>query len=62
VKVLLDENLDHRLRKSLGFHEVSTVGYMGWNGLKNGRLLKAAKMKTLKFSSPEISRSAMSKT
>jgi hypothetical protein len=42
VKVLLDENLDHALRTLLGQHEVVTVTYMGWAGLKNGELLKAA--------------------
>jgi len=42
VKVLLDENLDHRLRRNLGSHEVFTASYMGWNGLKNGKLLQAA--------------------
>jgi hypothetical protein len=42
VKVLLDENLAHRLRKNLGTHEVSTVSYKGWAGLKNGELLRAA--------------------
>jgi hypothetical protein len=42
VRVLLDENLDHALRKLLGTHEVVTVTYMGWAGLKNGELLKAA--------------------
>jgi hypothetical protein len=42
VKVLLDENLDHALRTLLGQHEVLTVTYMGWAGLKNGELLKAA--------------------
>jgi hypothetical protein len=42
VKVLLDENLPHRLRHRLGSHEVYTVSYMGWAGLKNGELLKAA--------------------
>jgi hypothetical protein len=42
VKVLLDENLDHALRTLLGQHEVRTVTYMGWTGLKNGELLKAA--------------------
>jgi hypothetical protein len=36
VKVLLDENLDHRLRRHLGSHEVFTVSFKGWNGLKNG--------------------------
>jgi hypothetical protein len=42
VKVLLDENLAHRLRKNLGTHEVFTVGYKGWAGLKNGELLRTA--------------------
>jgi hypothetical protein len=42
VKVLLDENLDHRLRKHLGLHEVFTASYKGWDGFKNGKLLQAA--------------------
>ena len=42
MKVLLDENLDHALRKLLGEHEVATVTYMGWASLKNGELLDAA--------------------
>jgi hypothetical protein len=42
VKVLLDENLAHRLRRNLGLHEVSTVSYRGWAGLKNGELLRRA--------------------
>lgn len=42
MKVLLDENLAHRLRKNLGAHEVFTVTYKGWAGLKNGELLRTA--------------------
>jgi hypothetical protein len=42
VKVLLDENLDHGLRTLLGQHDVVTVTYMGWTGLKNGELLRIA--------------------
>jgi len=42
VKVWLDENLAHRLRKNLGAHEVFTVHYKGWAGLKNGELLRTA--------------------
>jgi hypothetical protein len=42
MKVLLDENLAHRLRNNLGVHEVFTVGYRGWAGLKNGELLRIA--------------------
>jgi hypothetical protein len=39
---LLDENLDHRLRKHLGSHEVFTASFMGWSGFQNGTLLQAA--------------------
>ena len=42
MKVLLDENLAHRLRKNLGAHDVFTVSYKRWAGLKNGELLRAA--------------------
>ena len=42
MRVLLDENLAHRLRKNLGAHEVLTVRYKGWAGLKNGELLRRA--------------------
>ena len=42
MKVLLDENLDHALRRLLGSHEVVTVAYMGWAGLKNGELIRTA--------------------
>ena len=42
MKVLLDENLDHRLRRELAPHEVFTASYKGWDGLKNGSLLRAA--------------------
>ena len=42
MKVLLDENLAHRLRTNLGSHEVFTVSYKGWAGLKNGELLRIA--------------------
>lgn len=42
MKVLLDENLPHRLRNYLGNHEVFTVTYQGWTGLKNGELLQTA--------------------
>lgn len=42
MKVLLDENLPHLLRNNLGDHDVFTVRYKGWAGLKNGELLKAA--------------------
>lgn len=42
MKVLLDEHLDHALRRLLAPHDVVTVAFMGWAGLKNGELLKAA--------------------
>lgn len=42
MKVLLDENLPHRLRNHLGPHDVFTVSYQGWSGLKNGELLQTA--------------------
>jgi hypothetical protein len=42
VKVLLDENLPHLLRNNLGDHDIFTVRYKGWAGLKNGELLKTA--------------------
>lgn len=42
MKVLLDENLPHRLRQALHPHEVFTVRYQGWSGLRNGELLRIA--------------------
>jgi predicted nuclease of predicted toxin-antitoxin system len=42
VKLLLDECLDWRLRRDLPGHEVKTVQEMGWDGVKNGRLLALA--------------------
>ena len=40
--MLLDECLDWRLRRELPGHEVRTVQEMGWDGIKNGRLLALA--------------------
>jgi hypothetical protein len=42
MKVLLDENLPHRLRPLIKGHDVYTVGYLGWSGTVNGALLKRA--------------------
>ena len=42
MKVLLDENLPHRLRLALPGHEVATAVYMGWAGIQNGALLGLA--------------------
>ena len=40
MKILLDENLPKRLKEILSDHKVFTVRDMGWNGIKNGELLK----------------------
>lgn len=42
MKVLLDENIDIRLRFAFAntAHQVITTEYMGWKGIKNGELLK----------------------
>jgi hypothetical protein len=42
MKILLDECVVQDFRKRLKGHQVFTVGFMGWSGLKNGRLLAAA--------------------
>lgn len=42
MRVLLDENMPHTLRRFLRQHDAFTAAYMGWSGLKNGRLLDAA--------------------
>jgi predicted nuclease of predicted toxin-antitoxin system len=42
VNILLDENLDWRLRRDLPGHTVESVPLIGWAGLKNGALLTAA--------------------
>lgn len=42
MKLLLDENLPHKLRQYLPGHEVFTVAYMGWGGIRNGELLNRA--------------------
>jgi hypothetical protein len=42
LKVLLDEDLPHVIRHHLPMHEVFTVRYVGWSGLRNGKLLQAA--------------------
>src|SRR5438045_99000 len=40
MKLLLDENLPERLKKDFPEHEIYTVRDKGWNGKKNGVLLK----------------------
>ena len=42
MRILLDENLDWRLSRSLPAHEVSSVPLIGWAGIKNGALLARA--------------------
>jgi predicted nuclease of predicted toxin-antitoxin system len=42
MKLLLDENLPHKLRLHLPGHEVFTSAYMGWAGIRNGDLLSRA--------------------
>jgi predicted nuclease of predicted toxin-antitoxin system len=42
VRILLDHNLDWRLKNYLPGHEVKTVFEMGWSDLLNGELLDQA--------------------
>ena len=42
MKLLLDENLPHKLRLHLPGHDVFTSAYMGWAGIRNGDLLSRA--------------------
>jgi predicted nuclease of predicted toxin-antitoxin system len=42
MRVLLDENLDWRLRRDLAAHHVDSVPLIGWAGIENGELLKTA--------------------
>jgi hypothetical protein len=42
VKLLLDECLPIDFRKLIPGHDVFTVAYMGWKGVKNGALLTRA--------------------
>ena|SRR5436190_13787663 len=40
MRLLLDENLPKRLKLDFPEHEIYTVRDRGWNGIKNGELLK----------------------
>jgi predicted nuclease of predicted toxin-antitoxin system len=42
MRILLDENLDWRLRRDLSEHQVASVPLRGWAGLENGVLLNKA--------------------
>ena len=39
MRILLDENLDWRLRRDLPGHETESVPLIGWAGIQNGELL-----------------------
>ena len=42
MRLLLDECVPARLRRSMLSHQVSTVVQEGWSGVKNGKLLALA--------------------
>jgi uncharacterized protein DUF5615 len=42
MRILLDESLPQRLRRSFAGHEVVTVVEAGWSGVENGELLRLA--------------------
>jgi predicted nuclease of predicted toxin-antitoxin system len=42
MRVLLDENLNWRLKRDLPGHEVESVPLLGWAGIQNGALLHKA--------------------
>ena len=42
MRILLDENLDWRLRRELPGHVVESVPLIGWAGIQNGAFLKRA--------------------
>src|SRR5256886_16650405 len=42
MRLLLDENLDWRLRRDLVDHQVESVPLIGWAGIENGELLRKA--------------------
>ena len=42
MRLLLDESIPVKLRRSLPNHYVRTVVEMGWSGVKNGKLLALA--------------------
>jgi predicted nuclease of predicted toxin-antitoxin system len=42
MRLLLDESVPGRLRRSLKEHSVRTVVEVGWSGIKNGKLLALA--------------------
>jgi hypothetical protein len=42
MKILLDESVPIQVRHAFQGQDVATVEYLGWKGLENGELLKAA--------------------
>jgi len=42
MRLLLDESVPHRLKRSLPGHAARTVVEMGWGGISNGELLARA--------------------
>jgi len=42
MRILIDESLPRYLKRILSDNETRTVQEMGWNGIKNGELLKLA--------------------
>ena len=42
MRLLLDECVPHKLRRSFPEHQVRTVTELGWDGTKNGKLLRRA--------------------
>ena len=42
MRVLLDNNVDRRMKALLSLHEVDHVQQLGWEHLKNGELLATA--------------------
>jgi predicted nuclease of predicted toxin-antitoxin system len=45
MKLLLDENMPHKLRQFLPGHVVVTAAFMQWGGIRNGKLLDNAASK-----------------
>ena len=42
MRILLDHDIPRQLRRLLAGHQVDTAGEMGWNEMRNGRLLDHA--------------------
>ena len=42
MRLLLDENLNWRLKRDLSGHVVESVPLLGWSGIQNGALLRKA--------------------